>query len=43
MNWFHEHTDVVEQYSICLAKVKLYIYLLVLIINFYLLKLYVFH
>jgi hypothetical protein len=21
MNWFHEHTDVVEQYSTCLAKV----------------------
>ena len=20
MNWFHEHTDVVEQYCICLAK-----------------------
>lgn len=20
MSWFHEHTDVVEQYSTCLAK-----------------------
>jgi len=22
MQWFHEHTDVVEQYCTCLAKVN---------------------